>query len=116
MKKWPKDNKIVPIDELLNPLKDSFDKAINWTNRLHGQKIPYDGYNTPSTEATSSPVDEQLSPELIEYHLDHGRDIIDVFLMIAFQLGFEQGKRFIESDEARKLLERAKKYFEETDE
>jgi hypothetical protein len=94
MKEWPKDKtETVYYEELITPVKKVLLKAYKLTSRKL-KNIPYDGFNFGSHSLVGlPPPNEQLEKDMIEYHKERGRNILDIILMIAFNLGLEQGRR-----------------------
>ena len=100
MKKWPKDlTKVAYFDDLSGPIV----KALKFVIRNRGVKIaddiiiPYKGYNIGEDDLACAfnPV-EKLSTERRNYDRDEqGRDIYDLIVGIAIQLGIEQGRRIL---------------------
>lgn len=98
MKKWPKNpTETVYFDDLTSPVK----KALMFVLKNGGKKIaddvviPYKGYNIGKKDLVCSfdPV-TKLSPERRAYDRDEqGRDIFDLLIGVAVQLGIEQGRR-----------------------
>lgn len=99
MKEWPEDEtKTINMEDAIEPLC----KAVRAGYSLRRNKlktIPYDGYNVgvQALLCGRSP-DETLSKESLDYHKNHGRDLLNVLLSIAFQIGFENGQRFERKD------------------
>lgn len=92
MKDWPEEG-MVDIEDLLSPLQDLIRRNVDWKMKEDNSVIgEYDGYKTGSAAATFDPV-WNLSKEGLEYNEERGRDFFDVVMTVAFQLGFEQGKR-----------------------
>lgn len=95
MKEWPGDNKTVPFDEIVGPLKKALKFAYSFERINKGKDIPWTGLNIGKRErGTCLPPDESLLAEQLVYNKDdQGRDPLDVLLGIAVQLGIEQGRR-----------------------
>lgn len=94
MKEWPEDKTtILRYEDLITPVRKAFLTAYRLVSRKK-KSIPYEGYNFGGQSlVTISPPDEQLQEEMISYHKERGRDILDIMLMIVFNLGMEQGRR-----------------------
>lgn len=89
MTTWPADNKPADFAHIVEPLARWF--------RMYqeGRLEIYDGLPLGRREAAGSlqPVDA-LTPNSLAYNLtDQGRDVLDVILGLAVQLGIEQGRR-----------------------
>lgn len=99
-KEWPKDpTKTVGIDQLLGPVRRSLDATYDLVRNNKGEAIPYDGY-PHCLEATLPPYEVLLDAESVQYNEeDQGQDPMDTFLMMAFQMGFENGKRRAAEDQ-----------------
>ena len=100
MKKWPTD---LAKPAYFESLADPIVKALKFVNRNGGIRIaddviiPYKGYTIGQEDLACAfdPV-ESLSPERRNYGRDNqSRDIYDVLVGIAIQLGIEQGRRFL---------------------
>jgi len=104
MKKWPKDlTEVVYFDDLVQPVK----KALLFVLKKGGKKIaddvviPYKGYNIGRKDLVTSfdPV-TKFSTEQRNYDRDEqGRDIFDLLIGLAVQLGIEQGRRWLRKDQ-----------------
>jgi hypothetical protein len=91
MTAWPTSNKPADFAGSVEPLARWF--------RLYqeGRVETYDGLPLGAQEAAGSlqPVDA-LTQESLAYNLtNQGRDVIDVILGLAVQLGIEQGRRLL---------------------
>jgi hypothetical protein len=89
MTMWPTNNEPAAFAHIVEPLARWF--------RLYqeGRVETYDGLPLGEREAAGSlqPVDA-LTPESLAYNLtNQGRDVVDVILGLAVQLGLEQGRR-----------------------
>lgn len=92
MKEWPSDNKLIPFDSVIEDLMKVLDPVVKVYDET---ELPfYKGYNIGEDERVCS-FDPafSLSKEGMEYHHEHGRNVLEVALGIAFQLGIEQGRR-----------------------
>ena len=102
MKEWPKDTtKTAYFEDLADPIV----KALKFVIRNKGVRIaddvviPYKGYNIGKDDLACcfDPV-EKLSTERRNYDRDNqGRDIYDLLVSLAIQLGIEQGRRILRS-------------------
>lgn len=93
MKPWPPDNEQLYYGDLVEPVRKIIKQAFKVAPKKF-KHLKYDGYNIGEREQVcSSPPDEQFGAELIRYHKEHGRDVLDIALMVCFQLGVEQGRR-----------------------
>jgi len=117
MKQWPEDKTAtLYYEDLVTPVRKAFLKAYKLVSRRK-KNVPYEGYNFGGFSlAGSPPPDEHLQEEMIKYHRERGRDILDIILMIAFNLGIEQGRRLeAKNSETYKLLyESYRKMYEST--
>ena len=96
MKDWPKDkNETVYVDHLLDPLHSSLLAAIAGGPSVYFTGIPYDGYNIARQDLVASySPEERLTAESLTWWLEgQGKDVYSQILLIAFQLGVEQGRR-----------------------
>ena len=100
MKKWPKDlTKTVYFDDLIEPIK----KVLLFILKNGGKKIaddvviPYNGYNIGQDDLVCAfdPVSKFAPKQRIYDRDNQGRDIFDLLIGIAVQLGIEQGRRIL---------------------
>lgn len=99
MKEWPEDEtKYISMEDAIEPLCKAA-RAGYSLRRNKKKSIPYDGYNV-GVQALLVGRDPTytLSEEGLHYHKENGRDLLNVLLSIAFQLGFENGQRFERKD------------------
>lgn len=96
MKQWPDKNEMVDVEKLLTPVRHSLGRAYRLTRINQGADIAYEGYDIgKELRVTSlSPKQALTAVELEWSESQHGRDALDTILLIAFQLGVEQGQRF----------------------
>lgn len=96
MKEWSKNlNQSEDFETLIKPVILLYKKVMKSPNKHH----KYNGFNIGSREKACCPnANEYGSPELIKYNHERGRDIHDMFLQLAFQLGVEQGRRLERSN------------------
>jgi len=98
MKKWSKDEKeLVDMDDILEPLCRAM-KHCYKLKRINATKdFPYDGYNLPDDALCMSVSPKTaLSAKWIRMQLENGftdMKAYKIILMLAFQLGIEQGRR-----------------------
>jgi len=92
-------------EALCNSLRRSIEAAYSLKRKNKGKSIPYNGpeLTSPRILASSSGVQESLTDDGTEwcglqYHEDRGRDALDVILILAIQLGMEQGWRMLSED------------------
>jgi hypothetical protein len=101
MKEWPDNpSKWVYAEDLIEPVVEAIRFAYDLKRKNEDKDIPYEGYNIGRRDlATCLPVDEHLSAKNLKYsEEDQGRDPLQEIVLVAFQLGVEQGRR-IEHDE-----------------
>lgn len=105
MKNWPEDKfTYVYYEELMAPLRKSLNAAYD-IKRTPLKNIPYDGFNAgPDWLCGNPPPDQQLQADMIKYHKERDRDVMDILLNIAFALGMEQGRRMERQDNKSELL------------
>jgi hypothetical protein len=103
MKAWPKDKtKTVNFEDLIDPLLELYRQVME---NPKGD-FKYKGYNIGSRElACCMGVDDYTLFEGREYHHERDRDDHYIFLMLAFQLGVEQGRRDL-LDKAKLILDK----------
>jgi hypothetical protein len=102
MKTWPKDGSMLLAQDPIDPLYRSAKKLLAIRpEAMQGAK--YTGYDVPSTAHCCLPPRDHLSKEGLEYNREQGRDPLMVVLLVAFQLGYEQGRR--SRNEVIKMLE-----------
>ena len=89
-----RDKSLVDLEDALEPIKKSLLFAYNVRRKNKNKDIPYNGYEVPESVAhVSLPYDAYLNTEGQKYNENQGRDMLDVFLMMAFQIGLENGQR-----------------------
>ena len=94
MKEWPKEKtETLDYEALIKPVRAALMQAYKFT-RSKLKSIPYDGYNFGGqTLCCIGTPEYELNKESIKYHKERGRDVLDIILMIAFNLGLENGRR-----------------------
>ena len=94
LKLWPKDRKqTVDPGELLKPLFKAAKFLYTLKRRNVGQDVPYNGYTLGSkTLAVSPNPKEALTAENLRNYW-RGMKPFEVLLLLAFQMGVEQGRR-----------------------
>lgn len=95
MKQWPEDpTETVNFEELIGPVREALEELYELTLQA-GYNFNYEGYDIGQREkATCLSPDELLTETYLSYVFDdQGRDPLDAILMLAFQLGVEQGRR-----------------------
>lgn len=99
MKKWPKNNTdLINAEKLLSPVKAALLSGYS-LYRNNKKNIEYSGYNIGETELKLSPnPQERLSQASLERQEQIKKTLLDNILVIAFQLGIEQGRRFERSE------------------
>ena len=86
MKSWPDNNELVWVEDLLDPVRRAFDLG---RPLVEGE---YDGYNIgPAELACALNPEQRLGVEGEEG--SPSKDRLDRALLVAFQLGIEQGRR-----------------------
>lgn len=100
MKPWPEDDKPAEFSDIANPLVNAIRFAY-WLERQNEDiDIPYDGLNIgKDCAATCLPANEVLSAKRLE-----GYDPLEQIIMLAVQLGIEQGRRITMKGNAVKML------------
>lgn len=92
--KWPDGNECVDIEELIEPLCKALREGYRLTRINPHMDIPYEGYNIGlDVQIGAGDVKNTLSRESLVYHKERGRDLLHVVIMLAVQLGIEQGAR-----------------------
>jgi len=90
---WPDDGSLVDFAKLIEPLVGVM-KAGYFMRRRPIESLSYKGYNIGQRErATCLAPDDAFKKESLERAKEQGRDLLDVVLQVAFQLGVEQGRR-----------------------
>ena len=111
MRKWPENNKLVNAEKLISFVAQSFRHACSY-KRKNNEDVPYEGFNIPSIEGISLSPEDMLKQKFIEKAEEQNKDILDIILLITFQLGFEQGQREIKTDKVKSLIEEINKWEE----
>jgi hypothetical protein len=92
-KPWP-DEGTINCEELLRAVKKLAWQMITWENVGKGKDLSYDGYDFGSrTKGTGPDPEDLITAAGQEHGKDQGRDPVDTLLLIAYQLGVEQGTR-----------------------
>ena len=93
-KAWPDDEKeTVPFSELVKGVRLALTAAYKLTTRPI-KSVPYRGYDIgDGTKISCSVPAERLSEEGLKREKEYGRDVLQVLLETAVQLGIEQGRR-----------------------
>lgn len=95
MKEWPKDGSPVSFEEIVVSLRKALLFGYKVERKNKDQDIPWDGLNIgPKELSTCLSPEEALTAEMLAYdEEDQNRDLLDVVLQLAVQLGIEQGRR-----------------------
>lgn len=90
---FPKDkSKGIVVDDVMKSLRHAFLQAVTLKEGV--TSIDWKGpTNIPSIAAGCPPPHVNLSEEMLEYHAERDRDVLDMLILTAFQLGFENGHR-----------------------
>lgn len=85
---WPENDKPAEFEEIVEPLA-------GWLCRYQsGVTDPYVGLPLGEREAAGClQPNEALTTKSLAYHREQGRDVYDVVIGLAVQLGIEQGRR-----------------------
>lgn len=108
LRKWPKDpKKPVSFSDLIGPLKKALLFGYELKRRNKGRSVPYDGYDIGDDEkVTSFSPNVRLRAGNLKHDLeDQGRDLLDIILGLAVQLGIEQGRRVLRSSTTKDLVQ-----------
>ena len=92
---WPKDGSPLMFDSLAEPIRKAIEFAYSIKRKNEDKRIPWNGPDIGYSEraACLSPK-EALSKDNLAYSLeDQGYDALDTIIMLAVQLGMEQGRR-----------------------
>ncbi len=93
---WPKDEAAyVLFSDLVDPLRHVVNFAYVLQRQNEGVDIPWVGYDIGNREkATCITPDELFTVDCMKFQdEDQGRDVMDLVLTLAVQLGIEQGRR-----------------------
>lgn len=101
-KPWPTGNQTLYVGDLLDPLEKTLQEAIALGDKVYEEGLSYDGFDIGKTALVTcfSPSENLSAEHLISNRDGQGRDVFNQILTLAFQLGFEQGRRSILSDDA----------------
>ncbi len=95
MADWPIGMKPMRVEELVRPLKSAIQQAFELKGRkllIDGIKWGGPGFGHPSASWEESPA-AALSSSGIKRAAEAGRDPLEQILVVAINLGIEQGKR-----------------------
>lgn len=105
---WPDKLKPADIESLSKPLRKAFLQAVS-LKKTQPTSITYGGpevTNNLGALAVGPSAKERLTEEGLAYDKERGRDALDVMILLALQLGMEQGMRlFVERNPDYGLLE-----------
>lgn len=92
LKEWPAENRTAHFSDLIEGVSRIIRDG--YSMRRTQKPLAYEGYGIGKSElATCLDLDEVFTPEGIAYHANQGRDLLDIALQAAFQLGIEQWRR-----------------------
>lgn len=92
---WPDKLKPIDIEKLSKPLRKAFLQAVS-LKKKQPTSITYAGpevTNNLGALAVGPGAKERLQPSSLEYNKERGRDSLEVLILLALQLGMEQGMR-----------------------
>ncbi len=93
VKSWPADGAWVSADELVEGIVRLLRGAYE-LKRKPGPVPQYVGYNIGASElATQVGINEDFQANMLEYHRERNRDVLDVAAYKLLCLGIEQGRR-----------------------
>lgn len=96
MKQWPENNEPAHLEDITSPLADIIREAYE-PSKYAADEFNYDGLNLPENRSdllcVSHNISDRFKAENIDYHKERGRDLIDIVLCAAVNLGMEQGRR-----------------------
>ena len=94
-RKWPKDDKPVDFEDIIFPLVEAFKFSYELNRKNVDKSIPWRGLpQGKSCRHVCPEHTDVLKLESLRYAWDsQGRDLIETLMIIAVQLGIEQGRR-----------------------
>lgn len=105
---WPDKLKPIDIEALSKPLRKAFLQTVS-LKKKQPISITYTGpevTNNLGALAVCPGAKERLMQDSLEYNKERGRDSLDMLILLALQLGMEQGMRlFKERNVDYELLE-----------
>lgn len=113
MKEWPKDPaQAVDFCELVNPIIAAIKFCYDLKRKNEDKDVPYNGYPNGWRERVTTPTPaEWLTTKSLKWNEeDQGREVLEVIISIALQLGIEQGRRIV-AKEVRRFTEQHEKGF-----
>ena len=99
---WPtEEDKTIPFYLLAGAVRKAFDYTFKMKDIAPDSDIPWSGPQLGKHErATCLTPIEKLKNENLQYELeDQGRDKLDALISLAIQIGIEQGRRCLRSEE-----------------
>ncbi len=100
---WPtEEDKVIPFYLLADAVRKAFDYTFKVKDIAPDSDIPWSGPPLGKRErATCLPPIERLQNENLQWDLeDQGRDKLDALICLAIQIGIEQGRRCLRSEES----------------
>jgi len=100
---WPtKEDQVVPFYLLAGAVRKAFEATFELEDIAPDMDVPWTGPPLGKRELVTcqNPI-ERLKAEYLAYELeDQGRDKLDALIGLALQLGIEQGRRCLRSEES----------------
>lgn len=100
-KQWPANKKTIDIESATQPIIECIQDFYHIEEKEIKKSVRYKGYLRPKNMAHVVPEDpnRDLNNEGLAYHKERGRTPLEILITLAFQLGMEQGRRWLLEEE-----------------
>lgn len=94
-KDWPDNNKIAMFSDIVEPLRDALQIALDKGEKVYEDGIEWNGFNgvRNGRHPCIPNIPETLHAQGLQYHKERDRDVFNTILSVAVWLGMEQGRR-----------------------
>lgn len=99
-KDWPDNNETVMFSDIVEPLREALQVALDKGDEVYKDGIEWNGFNglRNGRHPCIPNIPETLHAVGLQYHKERDRDAFTTILSTAVQLGMEQGKREIKEE------------------
>jgi hypothetical protein len=91
---WPPGHELPSMSDLVGPIREVIERAYVLT-RTPTKEFEYAGFETPQhmLHVAGTLAEDTFKDENLTYHVERGRDLLDVALIQLFNYGVQQGIR-----------------------